>query len=143
MLTDIEDRDLRGYARWISLDDGEDAYHDAICDVLARGWMERIAQPCAFFRRATKLALYKIFRHEKAERENTAAFLAGDPPPTSIGLKAGRLPQTHCRRGHALTEENLAYTGPRRTCRICRKISGASSSRQYRGRRAMKEETHA
>lgn len=31
------DHDLRGYARWISPNDGEDAYHNAICDVLARG----------------------------------------------------------------------------------------------------------
>lgn len=135
------DRDLRSYATWISPNDGEDAYHNAICDVLARGQAVVIATPSAFYRCAIKRALYKIFRHEKAERENTAAFLAGDPPPTAIGLKAGRLPQTHCRKGHPLTEENLTYVGPRRTCKTCFRARTALAAR--RRRQQTKELVHA
>lgn len=141
MFEDEQDRDLRNYARWISPNDGEDAYHDAICDVLRRGKDGEIANAAAFFRCAIKRALYKIFRHEKAERENTAAWLAGDPPPSAPGLKLGRLPQTHCRRGHPLTEENLTYVGPRRTCRTCFRARTALAARTRRA--AMKEVAHA
>lgn len=138
-----QDRELRTYARRISPNDGEDAYHTAICEVLERGgWEERIVmRPTAYFRTATKLAFYKICRSARAERENVASWLAGDPPPSSSGLKAGRLPHSHCRRGHALTDDNLIYVGPRRTCKACFLPRKAAAARKYRQRK--KELAHA
>lgn len=139
--TQAVDHDLRAYARWISPNDGEDAYHDAICDVLRLRKAETINNPAAFFRCAIKRALYKIFRHQRAERENTAAYLAGDPPPSSQALKLGRLPQDNCRRGHPLTEDNLTYVGARRTCKTCFRTRTAAAARLRRAQQ--KEMAHA
>jgi hypothetical protein len=121
MTLELSDVEIRAHAIRLHPDYGEDAYHDAVCAVLSRGELETIENPVAFFWIATKRALYKIFRHERAEMEQTLAWLRGDPAPTAQGLENGRLTHTHCRRGHPLIEGNLAYIGPRRTCRTCKR----------------------
>ena len=123
LLTDPLDRQLRCYARWLSPDHGEDAYHTCVLQLLERGLRRAIVNHQAFFRCAIKLAFYKIMRHERAEREQVASWLAGDPPHTQKALTGRRVPQSHCRRGHALVEENLSWIGPRRTCLMCRRVS--------------------
>lgn len=127
--TDEDDAPVRRYARWLHPELGEDAYHTAVCEVLVRGRAESIRNAQAFYRVAIRRALYKIFRHEQAEREQTARFLAGDPPSTAAGLAMGRHTQTHCRRRHELSEENCCYIGKRRTCRTCKREREARAAR--------------
>ena len=94
--------------------------------------MSGIRSVHAFFIVAMKRSLWKLFRHEQAEARQVAAFLHGDPPPTSHGLLQGRLPRTQCRRGHLFTPETTVYIGPRRTCRICRNARAAVRGRAAR-----------
>lgn len=128
------DLDLRAYARWISPNDGEDAYHDAICDVLRRQQADTINNPAAFYRHAIKQSLYKIFRAERRENDKIVNFLAGVMHPSDQNLKLARLPKTHCRKGHALTEDNLTYVGPRRTCKLCFRTRTALAARLRRAK---------
>lgn len=131
-MNDKEDQDLRGYARWLHENLGEDAYHDAICDVLTSDQVLLIRNPRAFWRTAIKRRLYKAFRRMKTDRELSAFYINGDPPPTATGLALGRQKHENCRRGHPLTEDNLAYIGPRRTCRTCKRTREAAAARQKR-----------
>lgn len=122
VLTEEDDTMLRGYARrlggW-----GEEAYHNAICEMLSRGKAESIRDVRSFFIVAIKYALYKIYRHEVAERKNIEAYLNGDPIPQDKGLRYGRLKHERCKKNlHVLTEENSAYIGVRRTCRQCKRL---------------------
>lgn len=127
-----EDKGIRAYARRLH-QDGEDAYHNSVVDVLTRGQMETIRVISVFFRVATRYALYKMFRHESAERLNIEAWLNGYPPPMTVGLANGRLPRTHCRKnGHPLVEGNLAYIGARRTCLTCKREREAADARRRR-----------
>jgi hypothetical protein len=120
-LTKEEDRILRGYAKRLHQDLGEEAYHNVVCDTLTRGKAEGIRDIRGFFVVAIKYALYKIFRHEASERRTIESYMNGDPIPQQIGLQRGRLKHEMCRKGlHVLTEENSAYIGVRRTCKACK-----------------------
>ena len=124
MLNEQDDKSLRGYARRLHSELGEDAYHNVICEVLKRQVV--IKNEIAFFHVTIKRAIWKIFRHEKVERERTESYVRGDPPTTMVGLLKGHMKQgvrqSHCRRGHELIEGNLVYIGKdkRRTCKTCR-----------------------
>lgn len=137
------DSSLRRYARWLNQEMGEDAYHDVVCSILERGHVDQIRNLHSFFLVAIRRALFKLFRHEQSEREQVTAYLAGDPPPTAAGLQMGRQMQTHCRRGHLFTEDNLAYIGSRRTCRMCKRSREAKAARAGRARQHNHEVQHA
>ncbi len=126
------DNDLRHYARRLDGERGEDAYHTAVCDVIARGQIASILNPVAFFRVAIKRSLWKLFRHEVAERRNVEHFLNNDPVPAHVGLPQGRLKHSHCKNGHALEEPNLIYIGTQRACKTCKRTREAA---WYRARR--------
>jgi hypothetical protein len=132
ILTEDDDRVLRSRARRLHAELGEDAYHTAVCEVLMRDHAETIRSVVGFFQVATRRALYKIFRHDRAEMEQTAAWLNDEPIPQHAGLAQGRQMHTHCRRGHPLTEENCAYIGARRTCRTCKREREARAGRAKR-----------
>ena len=133
-----EDQDIRQYSKRLHYDLGEDAYHNVVCDVLTNN--RDIHNERAFFRVAMKLALYKIYRHEKSEREQVSAYLNGDPPYTMEALRKGaalrRVIQSHCKRGHELIEGNLAYMGNRRTCLTCKR---KREREQYEIRKAIRK----
>lgn len=139
LLTIMVDQRLRAYATRLH-SDGEDAYQQAVCEVMARNQMDQIRDIYAFFRVATKRALYQFFRHERAEREQTAAWLRGDPPSMCVGLAQGRLTHSHCRKGHPMSDDNLAYIGPRRTCRTCKRTREAVAARTTRQMRKCQNE---
>ena len=67
-LTEEDDQVLRGYARRLHVQYGEEAYHNVICDMLTRDKWDQIQDIIGFCRVAIKYALYKIFRHEASER---------------------------------------------------------------------------
>jgi hypothetical protein len=120
-MTRAEDAELRGYARRLDVQWGEDAYHTAVCERLARSSGPALRNPLAFYRVAIRFALYKIFRAMKNEAVRQMAWLHDEPVPMQRGLPLGRLPHETCRRGHRLSEENVAYIGTRRTCRTCKR----------------------
>lgn len=121
-LTHEDDVILRGYAKRLHDEHGEEAYHNVVCDMLSRGKWDDIKDMRSFCIVAIKYALYKIFRHEVAERRNIESYLNGDPVPAHVGLVMGRQKQEWCRKKlHMLTDENSAYIGIRRTCRQCKR----------------------
>lgn len=122
ILTNEEDKALRGYARRLHSEWGEEAYHNVVCEILSRGKVESIRDIIGFGIVAIKYALYKIFRHEASERQNIEAYLNNDPIPQHVGLVMGRQRHEMCRKGlHRLIDGNLAYIGIRRTCRACKR----------------------
>lgn len=131
MLSEQEDRNLRGYALRLHPELGEDAYHNAVCHILIYKTVPNNVE--VFFRVAIKRALWKIYRHEKSDREQSFAFLQGDPPSTMVGLLKGRekmnVRQVQCRRGHEFTEDNIAYIGERRTCKMCKRTREVKDAR--------------
>ena len=129
------EREIRQYAMRLNPYLGEDAFHSVICEVLERNII--LVNEVAFYHVAIKRALWKIFRHEKADRKTSLAFLNGDPPASEIGLRAGRklmnVRRSHCRNGrHELVEGNLTYVGGRRTCLACKRIREVCAARKYR-----------
>lgn len=135
VITVEDDRSLRRYALFLHDELGEDAYHDAICRVLERPPSEPIRNITAFCRVAAKRALRNIYRQERTEREQTAAWLAGDPPYTQQALVKGRQPRTECKRGHPMVEENLSYTGTERCCRTCKRMREAEGKKRRKHER--------
>lgn len=121
------DRDIRAYAKYLSPDDGEDGYHDAVVSYLERPLA--IIKPTAWWRHAIKMCVFKIWRHEGSEREMVTAYLRGDGSPYLPNLKAGRLPHTHCRRGHLFTPESIYFVGTQRTCKICERLRRAAKKK--------------
>lgn len=134
----MDDTGLRAFARRLSADLGEDAYHDAVCQTLVHP-PPSLTNPRGFWCVAIKRALAKLWRHEHAEHRLVAAYLRGDPPPTQFGLAIGRAlvnrRRSQCRRGHALSEDNLAFIGDRRTCRTCKRAREAQAARATRAAR--------
>jgi len=127
-LTPELDRDIRAYALYVSADDGEDGYHNAIMHLLVHPLKETPSQPRAFLRTVVKRAIFKLWRHAKAEQGQVLAYSQGDGSDYAKGLALSplRKPQSHCRRGHELTETNLVYVGANktvRTCKTCRQLS--------------------
>lgn len=140
-LTDDLDKGVRRYAVFLSMDQGEDAYHNSVVDTLERGGLRDPRCVKSMLVVGIKWALYKIFRHERSEREQVASWLAGDPPFTAAGLATGRAKKTQCRRGHALEEENLSFVGPRRTCLTCRRMMDRERAQRHRSARVFTERT--
>ena len=133
ILTTEEDMILRRYAKRLHQDLGEEAYHNVICDMLSRRKWEGIQDIRGFCIVAIRYALYKIFRHEASERRAIEPYISGDLIPMQIGLQKGRLKHEMCRKElHTLTEENSAYIGERRTCRICKREREARDARNRR-----------
>lgn len=117
-ITEEDDVVLRRYAKKLG-DNGEDAYHNAVCTIL-EGTAKEIKDIRGLCIVATKRSLFKIFRHESAERRNIEHYINGDPVPIQVGLQYGRQKLTKCRKGlHEMIEENLTYVGTRRTCLAC------------------------
>lgn len=123
MITQEEDRRLRQYAKYLHMECGEDAYHIVVCDLLSKDKMCEIKDTISFFHVAIRRALYKIFRHERVEKDNIQAFINNDPTPTQIAFKnleKGREKLPTCRRGHEWKTETIIYVGKQRTCKICK-----------------------
>ena len=133
MITEEEDMQLRRYARFLHIELGEDAYHIVVCDMLSKDTISNIRNNIAFFHVAIRRALYKLFRHEKAERENIEHYLNDDPIPAHRGLVNGRgLKLPTCRKGHEWKIETISYIGKQRTCRICKREREKIAARIYR-----------
>lgn len=111
---------LRAYALRLSFEYGEDAYHNVMCEVLTKSMV--IRDIIGFYKVAIKRALYKIFRHNKAELKYAlmSELERSTVSSADAALKLGRLKHTTCRKGHLWSPETTAYIGPRRTCRICK-----------------------
>lgn len=120
-LTPELDQDIREYARYISIDDGEDGYHNAIEQCL-RLHVSCPNKPQAFLRTATKRAIFKLWRHRTSDAEQSGQYLRGDVPDCTIALRKGRQAHTHCRRGHEFTIDNIIYVGKARTCKTCEQL---------------------
>lgn len=137
MLSESQDIALRAYAKRLHPILGEDAYHNSVCDAMRRVGFENIRSIEGFFRRAIKMSLFKIFRHEKVERNNMQSFINGDPVPMTVGLVYGRMKHDVCRKKlHSLIEGNLVYVGGRRTCQACKRMREAiDARRRYKERK--------
>ena len=127
VLTQEIDQQIRGYAKRLDREFGEEAYHNVVCDVLERDGMASIRDILVFFRVCIRRDLWQIWRHEKAESRQVEKYIRGDQADTNKGLIEGRKIQNvrkeRCRSGlHKLIEGNLVYIGKekRRTCRTCR-----------------------
>ena len=122
-LTEQEDQVLRSHAQRLNPEWGEDAYHNVVCDILIKQKEQNIQNVCGFLKVSMKYALYKLYRHEDAERRNVGHYIQDDPIPQQVGLVVGRQKHEMCRKGlHRLIDGNLAYIGTRRTCRACKQI---------------------
>lgn len=134
IITNEEDIMLRRYALRLNREVGEDAYHVVVCDVLSKNHVDDIKNIPTFFRVSIRRALYKIFRHERAERKNIQAYINNDPVPMQIGLVWGRKKREVCLTGrHKLVDGNLSYIGKQRTCRMCKREREARDARARRG----------
>lgn len=118
-LTPELDLDIRMYARWLDADNGEDAYHNTMEWLLRRPTPFIIQTPAAFLRVAVKRNVLKIWRHNASCQRTAEQVSAGQCPDSLPALQRGRLPHTHCRRGHEFTADNLIYVGTARTCKTC------------------------
>ena len=129
VLTQEIDQQIRGYAKRLDREFGEEAYHNVVCDVLERDGMASIRDILVFFRVCIRRGLWQIWRHEGAEHRQVEKYIRGDRADTDKGLIEGRKIQNirkeWCRSGlHKLIEGNLVYIGKekRRTCRVCKQI---------------------
>lgn len=131
MLSQEQDRQLRKFARMIHSDMGEDAYHDAICDMLIK--KDKIINVPGFLTVAMKRALYKRHAHEKTEIRNLVALYRNDPIPRLAGCFKIR---EACKKGHIFTKETVVYKTVQgrkaRTCLICKRVSDAKLAQKYR-----------
>lgn len=119
LITEEDDTVLRKYARKLHSQDGEDAYHNAVCTLLEKP-KDNIRNIVGLCSVAIRMSLYKIFRHEATERKNIEHFINNDPIPAQKGLVYGRLKLVKCRKGlHEMVDSNLTYVGTRRTCLAC------------------------
>lgn len=120
LITEQDDIAIRQYAKRLDAQSGEDAYHNAVCTILEHP-PEQIKNVVGLCSVATKMSLYKIFRHEATERKNIEHFINDDPVPAQRGLAHGwGVKLLKCRKGlHEMVESNLAYVGTRRTCLAC------------------------
>jgi len=124
-LTLTVDKDARKYAKYLDADNGEDAYHNMIESLIRNKHFTAPVNSTGFLRTAIRRSVYKYWRHENSMQATVASYLAGEGPQYVSALKLGRLPHTHCRRGHELTPDNIIYvrknhTG--RTCKQCRQL---------------------
>lgn len=133
-LTIEDERTLRAYAVRLDVEDGEDAYHDAVEAVLSRPPVDPVENVAGYLCVAIKRALWDIKRARRLDRERSADYLQDSPPPSFLNLTLGRQQKTHCRQGHPLTETNLHYSGPRRTCLLCYRIGNARHQSNKRQR---------
>lgn len=119
LISNEDDVVLRRYAKQLHSQDGEDAYHNAVCVLLEKP-KEDIRSIIGLCSVCIKSSLYKIFRHEAIERKNIEHFINNDPIPLQKNLVHGRQKHSKCRKGlHDMVEENLTYVGTRRTCLAC------------------------
>lgn len=122
-ITVEQDTRIRRYAKWLDADNGEDAYHDAVVACIQR--KVKPDDAIGLLSTSTKYSLYKIYRHEQAEKKCVDMFLSNTAIPRHTALaqqrKIRNVKQTYCNKGHELTPENRAPCGTRTTCRICRR----------------------
>ena len=122
-LTPELDQDIREYALYLSPDDGEDGYHNAIEAYLRLKVSVVPANPRWYLRVLTKRAVFKIWRSRTSNYEQEQKYIQGHAPDCTPALVKGRQPKTHCRRGHEFTKDNIVYAGKNhtvRTCKACR-----------------------
>lgn len=119
LISNEDDVVLRGYAKRLNVELGEDAYHNAVCDILHH--KTEVQNILALGTIAIRRSLCKIFRHENTERKNIEHYINNDPVPAQRGLVHGwGVKLLKCRKGlHEMVESNLAYVGTRRTCLVC------------------------
>lgn len=135
-LTAELDQDIRAFAKYVSADGGEDGYHNAIAQLLRHPLKSVPVQPRAFLRTAVRRAIYKLWRHAQAEQRQVQAYSQGDGSDYLKGLNLSplRKPQSHCRRGHELTDTNVVFMGANktvRTCKVCRQHSKQVKEKSY------------
>ncbi len=119
-LTPELDQDIREYARYLSPDDGEDGYHDAIEAYLQLKTSVIPTKPRGYLRVLTKRAVFKIWRNRTSHYEQEQKYAQGHAPDCTPALLKGRQPRTHCRRGHEFTQDNIVYAGKGQTLRTCK-----------------------
>lgn len=129
-LTPELDQDIREYALYLSPDDGEDGYHNAIETYLRLKISVIPANPRGYLRVLTRHAVFRIWRDRTLGKGQEEKFLRGHAPDCTPALMKGRQPKTHCRRGHEFTKDNIVYMGKYRTCKICRLHSKQSKESQ-------------
>ena len=131
-LTAAIDNEVRSFAKRLDAERGEDAYHDALVQVLNNAATAPL-NTIAYLKKATRNKLYRIYEREKAYNDNIVSFLNNDPPRCVTALAKAhaawglvnhrpRQKRTHCRRGHEFTvESTIIRIGQHRTCRICKR----------------------
>lgn len=133
-ITTEQDQSFRRYALRLHPELGEDAYHNVVCQLCEHE--QDIRDEERFFRVAIKRALYKLWRHARADHLLNWKFLDGMPSPYAEGLAEGQkanVRQAFCRRGlHELTSETTVMAGERRACLICKRESTAAYHRERR-----------
>ena len=122
-LTLAVDNDARAYAKYLDADNGEDAYHNTIESLIRNKHFTAPMNSAGFLRTAIRRSVYKFWRHEQSMQAIAASYTAGEGPHATLPLKQGRLPHTHCRRGHELTPENIIYAGKNQTGRTCKQCT--------------------
>jgi len=121
-LTPELDQDIREYALYLSPDDGEDGYHNAIETYLRLKVSVIPTNPHGYLRVLTKRAVFKIWRDRTSNYEQEQKYAQGHAPDCTPALVKGRQPKTHCRRGHEFTVDNIIYVGKARTCKTCEQL---------------------
>ena len=129
-LTPELDQDIREYASYLSPDDGEDGYHNAIEAYLRLKVSVIPANPRGYLRVLTKRAVFKIWRDRTSNYEQEQKYSQGHAPDCTPALMKGRQPRTHCRRGHEFTAANIIYVGKARTCKTCEQLRRARYKQQ-------------
>jgi len=124
-LTQSVDHDARDYAKYLDADNGEDAYHNVIESLIRNKHIEAPLNSAAFLRTAIRRSVYKYWRHEYSMQATAASYVAGEGPQHVLALKQGRLPHTHCRRGHEFTPDNIVYMNKAKTSRTCKQCEQA------------------
>lgn len=130
-LTPAVDADARAFAKYLDADNGEDAYHNTIESLIRLKHFTTPQNIAGFLRTAIRRNVYKLWRHEHAMSTVATAYMAGEGPQSTLALQKGRLPHTHCRRGHEFTVENVIYAGKNHTGRTCKQC--AQQRRKHRG----------
>ena len=130
-ITDEQDKTIRKWAKSMDPEDGENAYHDVVCEILERktGPQNIIALCISSIRQR----LLNIYKKRVTNDVLVASYLAGNPPAYTKQVK------TDCKNGHRYTPDSTLYQKtPRGTespvCRICREESLA----RYAKRRSLK-----
>lgn len=122
---------IRAYAQRLDGQCGEDAYHNAVLNMLVRGTV--VGNAKAYLLMSIRHTLYKLYAKEAVYDRWVEAYCTDAPTLQQVTTAAMHQPRAQCKQGHAMAAENLIlyHAASGRISRACRTCKTAYSKRRW------------